>query len=68
MYKRVVTCVWTQGGLTKDFSITVGLHQSSALSSYPFALIMEVMSGHIQDEVPWYMLFADDIVLVEKTK
>ncbi|PKA66268.1 ubiquitin-protein ligase E3 C [Apostasia shenzhenica] len=29
---------------------------------------MEVMTGHIQDEVPWCMLFADDIVLVEKTK
>ncbi|PKA63279.1 ubiquitin-protein ligase E3 C [Apostasia shenzhenica] len=68
MYEEVVTCVRTQGGLTKNFSITVGLHQGSALSPYPFALIMKVMTEHIQDEVPWCMLFADNIVLVEKTK
>ncbi|PKA53114.1 ubiquitin-protein ligase E3 C [Apostasia shenzhenica] len=29
---------------------------------------MEVMIGHIQDEVHWCMLFADDIVLIKKTK
>ncbi|PKA60283.1 ubiquitin-protein ligase E3 C [Apostasia shenzhenica] len=29
---------------------------------------MEVMTRYIQDEVPWCMLFADDIVLIEKTK
>ncbi|PKA53806.1 ubiquitin-protein ligase E3 C [Apostasia shenzhenica] len=29
---------------------------------------MEVMTRHIQDEVPWCMLFTDDIVLIEKTK
>ncbi|PKA57161.1 ataxia telangiectasia mutated family protein [Apostasia shenzhenica] len=68
MYEGAVTSVRTQGGLTKDFSITVGLHQGSTLSSYLFALIVEVMTGHIQDEVPWCMLFADDIVLIEKTK
>ncbi|PKA65631.1 ubiquitin-protein ligase E3 C [Apostasia shenzhenica] len=68
MYEGVVTCVRTQEGLTKDFFITVGLHQGSALSPYLFALIMEVMTEHIQDEVPWCMLFADDIVLIEKTK
>ncbi|PKA47146.1 ubiquitin-protein ligase E3 C [Apostasia shenzhenica] len=68
MYEGPVTCVRTQGGLTKDFSITVGLHQGSALSPYLFALIMKVMTGYIQDEVPWCMLFADDIVLIEKTK
>ncbi|PKA52309.1 integrator complex subunit 11 [Apostasia shenzhenica] len=68
MYEGAVTSVRTQGGLTKDFPITVGLHQGSSLSPYLFALIMEVMTGHIQDEVPWCMLFADDIVLIEKTK
>ncbi|PKA63428.1 hypothetical protein AXF42_Ash005323 [Apostasia shenzhenica] len=51
MYEGAVTCVRTQGGLSKDFLITVGLHQGSALSPYLFALIMEVMTGHIQVEV-----------------
>ncbi|PKA65711.1 integrator complex subunit 11 [Apostasia shenzhenica] len=47
MYEGAVTCVRTQGGLTKDFPITVGLYQGSALSLYLFALIMEVMTRHI---------------------
>ncbi|PKA60324.1 ubiquitin-protein ligase E3 C [Apostasia shenzhenica] len=29
---------------------------------------MEAMTRYIQDEVPWCMLFADDIILIEKTK
>ena len=29
---------------------------------------MDELTGKIQDEVPWCMLFADDIVLVDETK
>ena len=61
MYSRVMTMVRTIVGETNDFSITVGLHQGSALSPYIFALVM-------QDEVPWCMFFVDDIVLVVETK
>ncbi|KAL0919445.1 hypothetical protein M5K25_011539 [Dendrobium thyrsiflorum] len=63
-----VTCVQTQGGLTKYFPISVGLHQGSALSPYLFALVMDVLTRHLQEVVPWCMLFADDILLVDKTR
>ena len=63
-----MTTVRTVVGETNDFSITVGLHQGSALSSYLFALVMDELTRHMQDEVPWCMLFADDIVLVAETK
>ena len=55
-------------GETNDFSITIGLHQEFALSPYLFALVMDELTRHMQDEVPWCMPFADDIVLVAKTK
>ena len=29
---------------------------------------MDELVAHIQDEVPWYMLFADYIVLVDKSR
>ena len=29
---------------------------------------MEEMATHIQEEVPWCMLFADDMVLVDKSR
>ncbi|KAH0468674.1 hypothetical protein IEQ34_001906 [Dendrobium chrysotoxum] len=68
MYTGAITCVQTQCGLTKYFSVSVGLHQGSALSPYLFALVMDVLTRHLQEDVPWCMLFADDILLVDKTE
>lgn len=65
MYEGARTCVSTPGGETDYFPVQVGLHQGSALSPFLFALVMDVVSGPIQGEVPWCMLFADDIVLVD---
>ena len=68
MYDRVVTSIKTTGGETKEFPITIGLHQGSALSPYLFALVIDEITRQIQDEVPWCMLFADDIVLLDETR
>ena len=68
MYARAITCVQTQGSSTKYFPISVGLHQGSALSPYLFSLVMDVLTRHLQEDVPWCMLFADDILLVDKTR
>ena len=29
---------------------------------------MDELTKHIQDDIPWCMLFADDIVLIDETK
>lgn len=31
------------------------------------ALVMDEVTKHIQDEIPWCMLFSNNIVLIEKT-
>ncbi|MES6826658.1 reverse transcriptase domain-containing protein, partial [Cutibacterium acnes] len=68
MYDGAIASVRTMRGETSEFAITVGLHQGSTLSPYLFALVMDVLTRHIQEEVPWCMLFADDVVLIDETR
>ena len=67
MYNNVVTSVRTNDGNTDYFPIKTGLHQGSALSPYLFALVMDEVTKNIQNDIPWCMLFADDVVLVGKS-
>jgi hypothetical protein len=67
MNDNVVTSVRISDGDTNDFSINIGLHQGSALSPYLFALVMDVVTRDIQGDIPWCMLFADDVVLVDES-
>nr|XP_009778623.1 PREDICTED: uncharacterized protein LOC104227940 [Nicotiana sylvestris] len=66
MYDDAKTRVRTVGGDSEHFPMVMRLHQGSALSPFLFALAMDVLSRHIQGEVPWCMLFADDIVLIDE--
>ena len=68
MYDGVVANVKTCGGIASDFSITIGLHQGSALSPFLFVIVMDELIRAIQDEIPWCMLFAYNIVLVDETR
>jgi hypothetical protein len=64
MYDKVVTSVRTTDGDTDAFPINIGLHQGSALSPYLSALVIDEVTRDIQGDIPWCMLFADDVVLV----
>ena len=51
MYDGVAANVRTFGGITSDFSITIGLHQGFALSPFLFAIVMDEHTRAIQDEI-----------------
>ena len=59
-----MTRVRTSDGDTDDFSTMIGLHQRSALSPYLFALVMD----EVTRDIPWCMLFEDDVVLVDENR
>jgi hypothetical protein len=64
MYDDVLTSVRTSDGDTDDFRIKIG----SALSPYLFDLAMDEVTRDIQEYIPWCMLFADDVVLVNDSQ
>jgi hypothetical protein len=68
MYDNVVTSARTSDGDTNDFIINIGLHQGSALSHYLFSLVMNEVTRDIQGGIPWCMLFADDVVLLDESR
>nr|GEZ52785.1 hypothetical protein [Tanacetum cinerariifolium] len=62
-------CLGDEGGErgTEYFPVNLGLHQGSAISPYPFTLILDELSSGIQENIPWCMIFADDIVLIAES-
>ena len=66
MYNNVVTRIRTNDGNTYYLPIKIGLHHGSTLSPYLFALVMDEVTRNIQGDIPWCMLFADDVVLVNE--
>ncbi|XP_019231078.1 PREDICTED: uncharacterized protein LOC109211933 [Nicotiana attenuata] len=67
-YDGAKTQVRTMGGDSEHFSVGMGLHQGSAPSPFLFSLAMNTLMHHIQMEVPWCKLFADNILLIDETQ
>jgi len=68
MYRDCTTQVVTEAGETDEFTIEVGLHQGSALSPLLFILILDVITEDIDEDVPWAMLFADDLAIGDESR
>jgi len=68
IYEGAKTSVKTSVGDIEDFSINIELHQGPTLGQFIFTIVIDELTKDIQNEVSWYMLFTDDIVLIDKTK
>lgn len=64
MYEGATTKIKTRIGVSDSFEVRVGVHQGSALSPYLFILVLDELLKGVVKEVPWCMLFADDMVLM----
>ena len=63
MYHECSTSVVCAAGETENFQVRVGLHQGSALSPFLFVTLMDVLTEDVRLELPWVMLYADDIAM-----
>lgn len=64
-YIRVIKDMYV-GVKTRVRTIAIGFHQLLTLGQFLFALMIGELVRHIQVEVPWCMLFANDIVLIDE--
>jgi Reverse transcriptase (RNA-dependent DNA polymerase) len=68
MYINIVTCVRACDDESDTFPIKIGLHQGSVLNPYIFTLVMDEITNDIQGDIPWCMLFADVMVLIDESR
>lgn len=57
LYENVVRNVGTGGELTDKFFITKEVHQRLILILFRFALVVDKITKHIYEDIPWCMLF-----------
>ena len=53
--------------LKEEFSVKVGVHQSSCLSSLLFITVLEALSQEFRTGCPWENLYADDLVIITES-
>ena len=58
----------SDGKLTDEFSVRVGLHESYVLSPLLFAVVMDVIAKEIDCCLPWDVLYADDLVVMAESE
>lgn len=51
-----------------EFSVNVGLDQLLVLGHYVFTLVLSEVTKENQKNVPWCVMLADDIVLIDTSK
>jgi hypothetical protein len=68
LIKDMYDIVMTSDRDTNDFPINIGLYQGLPLSPYLFALVMDEVTRDILGCIPWCILFADDVILVDESR
>ena len=72
MYNLVIYClnttrVKTKRGMSEHFEVGIGLHQGSALSPFLFIMLVDTISQDVRTELPWELLYAADLAIIDIT-
>ena len=61
-----LVCPSYKPGYKRTSEIRVGVQQGSCLSPLLFIIGMDAILEHVRREVPWDMLYADDLIVADK--
>ena len=67
VYKEVLSRVKVEGEGSKEFAVRMGIYQGSVLLPFTFAVVMDVVTEEVSNEVR-ALMYADDLVLICKIK
>ena len=67
MYQGAITRVKSTRGISEQFEVGIGLHQGSALSPFLFIMLVDTISQNVRTELPWELLYADDLAIIDIT-
>jgi len=65
MYTGAKTVARTVYGNSNGFEVKVGMHQGSELSPLLFAIVMEALFRGFRVDLPWELLYTDNLVVIE---
>ena len=67
MYQGATTRVKSKRGMSEHFEVGIGLHQGSALSPFLFIMLVDTISQDVRTELPWELMYADDLAIIDIT-
>ena len=67
MYIGAKSRVRINNQLSDELGVNVGVHHGSVLSPILFILVLEALSRELRIDVPWELLYADDLVLISES-
>ena len=67
MYQGATTSVKSKRGTSEHFEVGIGLHQGSAFSPFLFIMLVDTISQDVRNELPWELLYADDLAIIDVT-
>ena len=68
MYQGATTRVKSKRGISEHFEVGIGLHQGSALSQFIFVMLVDTIYQDVRTGLPWKLLYADDIAIIDSTR
>ena len=67
MYQGATTGVKSKRGTSEHFEVGIGLHQGWALSPFLYIMLVDTISQDVRNELPWELLYADDLAIIDVT-